>query len=412
MSAPGPTRQWSTNDYTVGKRIGKSSFGFTFVCTEKATGNLIAVKETSFLNLTPQEHEDAERDSTLITTVDHPNIIKFLGSFREDTLLRVVLEHPDGGSLAEKIQSAGTTHFPEAQIVNWFTQLCQAVKYVHHHPLIHRDISAKNIFLTKSGILKLGDFGSRPDLRRRTMLLGPYYIAPEVCKGGSYTSKNDIWSLGCVLYEMCTFKHPFQDKSILGFVIRILKQKPEPVPSTYSQKLRDLIDRLLAKDPARRPTIDQIVGLDVVPDQKSPKSARRPSSDAHKKKGSGKPADPKPAGKSPFAKTGLQARPVPEDLDDFEEPVIRYFFKGSEIPIDAKDPAVRLQAARHFAAERIGEAKFKQLHDVLAAPGVFEASEEELNGRCQQILGPGFEVELVDLVRQIVINELPTEEGV
>jgi len=89
-------------------------------------------------------------------------------------------------------------------------------------------------------------------------------MAPEACQSEPYTSKSDVWSLGCILYELCTLKHAFHADNLLGLVFKIVQDKQDPIPSDYSKELADLIDLLLTKDPKNRPSVVQILKMDIV----------------------------------------------------------------------------------------------------------------------------------------------------
>ena len=94
--------------------------------------------------------------------------------------------------------------------MHWFVQICAALKYIHKRRVLHRDVKASNVFLTASGCVKLGDFGISRVLQgtrdKATTVAGtPAYMSPEMCQSKEYTLKSDIWALGCLLYELCTF---------------------------------------------------------------------------------------------------------------------------------------------------------------------------------------------------------------
>jgi len=103
------------------------------------------------------------------------------------------------------------SRFTEDEVMHWFIQICLALKYVHSLRILHRDIKASNIFLTASNCVKLGDFGISKVLQSTieaamTVVGTPYYMSPEVYHNKPYTLKSDVWSLGCLLYELCTFQ--------------------------------------------------------------------------------------------------------------------------------------------------------------------------------------------------------------
>ena len=137
-------------------------------------------------------------------------------------------------------------HFPEKIIKNWFLQIVMALEYLHKRRVLHRDIKSSNIFITSCGSVKIGDFGIAKVLastvdNAMTLVGTPYYLSPEVCEDKPYTFKSDIWALGCVLYEMCSLKHPFQSKSLIDLIIQIVKEKPPDIPSVYSKELGNLV---------------------------------------------------------------------------------------------------------------------------------------------------------------------------
>lgn len=117
---------------------------------------------------------------------------------------------------------------------------------MHHQHILHRDLKTQNIFLTKSLIVKLGDFGISKILTNttdcaKTMIGTPYYMSPELCEDTPYNTKSDIWSLGCVLYEMTTTNRAFNANNICAVVMKILSGKYPAIPDQYSDGLKRLI---------------------------------------------------------------------------------------------------------------------------------------------------------------------------
>lgn len=174
-----------------------------------------------------------------------------------------------GGDLANKVKERRGQHFPEAQILDWFTQICLAMKHVHDRKIIHRDLKGQNIFLTKSGIIKLGDFGIARVLTNtrdnaRTMVGTPYYISPEIIENKPYSFKTDMWSLGVILYELCALKPPFNGDSLHFLALKIVRGAYTPIPSQYSKEMKGLVSALLQTDPNKRPTIANILGKWII----------------------------------------------------------------------------------------------------------------------------------------------------
>ncbi|KAJ8383604.1 hypothetical protein AAFF_G00216770 [Aldrovandia affinis] len=153
----------------------------------------------------------------------------------------------------------------ENQIVNWFVQICLGLKHIHDRKVLHRDIKTQNIFLTNNGMkVKLGDFGTARMLNNtmelaKTCVGTPYYLSPEICENRPYNNKTDIWSLGCVLYELCTLKHPFEGSSLRQLVVKICRGRYNPVAPHYSHDLWGLVTQLFKVSPRDRPSINSVL---------------------------------------------------------------------------------------------------------------------------------------------------------
>ena len=157
-------------------------------------------------------------------------------------------------------------YFTESQILDWFTQICLAMKHVHDRKILHRDLKNQNIFLTKDNTIKLGDFGiarilSNTREKAKTMVGTPYYLSPEIIENKPYTFSSDMWSLGVVLYELCTLKPPFNAENLKYLALKIVKGIYNPIPAQYSKDLRKLIEVLLKKDVNSRPTVNEILSI-------------------------------------------------------------------------------------------------------------------------------------------------------
>jgi len=180
------------------------------------------------------------------------------------------MDYADGGDVHQAVKDRGGRLLPEAQALCWFAQAANALNYVHKQKILHRDLKTQNIFLTRTGMVKLGDFGIARVLEAtkdfaRTMVGTPYYLSPEMIEEKPYNFASDVWSLGVCLYEMTTLKHPFDADSLHYLAIKIIQCKyPPPDPTLYSPGLVDLISRMLSKDAASRPTVLDILQQDCV----------------------------------------------------------------------------------------------------------------------------------------------------
>ena len=262
-------KKLSMSDFSFQKVIGEGSYGRALLCRSRCDNQLVVIKEIALKNLSEQEQRDAWKETKVLSLMNHPNIIRYYGSFLEQGVLHIVMEYADNGDLSEKIKNANSQHFNEEQILDWFVQICLALKHLHDRKILHRDLKCQNIFLLKDGTAKLGDFGISKMLDTTTQMsktaIGtPYYLSPEICQGKPYDQKSDIWSLGCILYELSTLHHPFDSNCLNGLIVKIQRAKQPPIPYFYSQNLRKLVDTLLQKVPSRRPTVNQILEIDFI----------------------------------------------------------------------------------------------------------------------------------------------------
>lgn len=263
--------QLTLNDFIVQKVIGEGSYGRAVLCKQISNNKLVVIKEISLKKLTEQEQRDAWKETKVLSLLHHPNIIAYYGCFLQNNVLHIVMEYADNGDLSEEIRKSlnNNQHFDEDKILNWFVQICLALKHLHDRKILHRDLKNQNIFLLKDNTAKLGDFGiakmlSSTSQMSNTAIGTPYYLSPEICQGKAYNMKSDIWSLGCILYELCTLHHPFDSNCLNGLIVKIQRAKPPPIPYYYSSSLRNLVDKLLQKVPAKRPSINQILELDFI----------------------------------------------------------------------------------------------------------------------------------------------------
>ncbi|NXU75893.1 NEK3 kinase, partial [Oreotrochilus melanogaster] len=208
--------------------------------------------------------ENSRKEAVVLAKMKHPSIVAYKESFEANGHLYIVMEYCDDGDLMEKIKHQRGKFFPEDTILCWFVQMCLGVKHIHDKHVLHRDIKSKNVFLTQNGKVKLGDFGSARILAHPlsyacTYVGTPYYVPPEIWENMPYNNKSDIWSLGCILYELCTLKHPFQANSWKHLILKICKGSYNPLPSHYSYELHYLIKQMFKRNPKSRPSASTIL---------------------------------------------------------------------------------------------------------------------------------------------------------
>lgn len=176
------------------------------------------------------------------------------------------MEYADGGDLMNKILSYKKKgqFMPEQEIWKYFIQIVRGLQCLHDLQIVHRDIKCANIFLTKEGIIKLGDLNVSKVAKKgllQTQTGTPYYCSPEVWKDRPYDSKCDIWSVGCVLYEMCTNDPPFRANDMQGLFKRVCSGVYAPLPQLYSAELQTMVKCVLQVNPMSRPNTAQILEM-------------------------------------------------------------------------------------------------------------------------------------------------------
>ncbi|XP_059187514.1 serine/threonine-protein kinase Nek3 [Centropristis striata] len=249
--------------YSLQKVIGEGSFGRALLVRCKSSQEKYVVKEIQL----PKNHsklENSRREAVLLSRMKHPNIVAFREAFEADDLLCIVMEYCSGGDLLQRIRQQKTTQFCVDDILRWFAQMCSAALHIHDKRVLHRDLKSKNIFLTDNGAIKLGDFGSACILNSskayaHTYVGTPYYVAPEIWDNKPYNNKSDVWSLGCVLYELCTLRHPFQASSWKSLILKVCRGAYPPLPEHLPYELRYLIKQMFKTNPKDRPSLHSIL---------------------------------------------------------------------------------------------------------------------------------------------------------
>lgn len=323
--------------YRQVKKIGEGSFGAAILVQHeqaKADDKVIA-KIVDISRASKQERDDAVKESKVLAALKHPYVVRYRESFHEDGYLCIVMDYCEGGDLSEAVKKARKSgkSFPQEQVLRWFTQAALALKYIHDKHILHRDLKSGNFFISKSGNIKIGDFGIAKVLEctaacAQTQIGTPYYLSPEICQGKAYSWGSDIWSMGCILYEMCSKKVPFDAPDLKSLIKKITNGPTPELPAEYSASLRSLLQELLNRDPTKRPQATEILKrpvvqemvrrmLDEVKDAEEEASSARQSVSAGGPKSSRSKASAEAAPAAPAAPAGqppLPAAPSPKDM--------------------------------------------------------------------------------------------------
>ncbi|RLN91616.1 hypothetical protein BBJ28_00010789 [Nothophytophthora sp. Chile5] len=283
--------------YVKVRKIGQGSFGCAYLATRKVEASSPAADNSvkqqfviKEISLDPRDQANAQREARLLAALDHPNIIACKESFLlkptasiasrfhpQPTVLCIVTEFADGGDLSQALErrAARRVFFEPDELLGLFVQICLALKHLHDRKILHRDVKPANIFLTKTGVVKLGDLGVATVLSHtlacaQTATGTPYYTAPEICLGKRYNAKADVWSLGCVLFELATLTHAFQGRSQRQLFENIVRGDTPSLPgglgelSSIRKDLQTLVNDMLRKNPSERPSVNQLIRRPVV----------------------------------------------------------------------------------------------------------------------------------------------------
>ena len=261
----------SLSDFEFGKKLGKGSFGSVWLVKRKEDNNIYAMKRVTISGLGKKERENALNEIRLIASLNHKNIIGYKEAFYDEKsmTLNIVMEYADDGDLSSKIKYNIKNHlvFEESTIWKILIQLLEGLKYLNTKKIMHRDLKSANLFLTKKGVLKIGDLNVSKIAKLGmavTQIGTPFYAAPEIWQDKAYDYKCDIWSCGVIIYEIATLRTPFRGTSLNELYQNILHGSYIPISNRYSDDLHKIISYMLQVDPYRRYNIDELLNSDII----------------------------------------------------------------------------------------------------------------------------------------------------
>jgi len=256
--------------YVKVKAVGRGAFGTVHLVKRKSDNREIILKQIPVEQLSQGERQASVSEVKVLAMLSHPNIIEYYDSFTHEQSLVIAMEYAAGGTLAEFLEKRGGHLLKEEDIAHMLAQVVLSLQVVHAKQVLHRDLKTQNILLSgdKNGfdisrnLVKIGDFGISKVLASKSKAISvvgtPCYISPELCEGKPYNQKSDIWSLGCILYEMCALKRAFEAPTLPALVLKIMRGSYTPLSSHWSASLNELLASMLALEPSARPTIGQI----------------------------------------------------------------------------------------------------------------------------------------------------------
>jgi NIMA (never in mitosis gene a)-related kinase len=210
--------------------LGKGSFAEVFLVRYKENDKMYAMKQISLGKIPISEQESALNEVRILASIQHPNIIDFKESFidEKEKTLNIIMEYASDKDILSKIKyyKLMSKHISENIIWEYLIQMIFGLKVLHDRKIIHRDLKSANVFLS-GNIIKIGDFNISKIIKNNMLISSqtgtPYYASPEVWSERPYDYRTDIWSMGCIIYELCTFKPPFLGMTAEELYKNILK---------------------------------------------------------------------------------------------------------------------------------------------------------------------------------------------
>ncbi|XP_077237781.1 3-phosphoinositide-dependent protein kinase 1-like isoform X3 [Tasmannia lanceolata] len=252
-----PQENFTIQDFELGKIYGVGSYSKVVRARKKDTGSVYALKIMDKRFITKENKISyVKLERIVLDQLDHPGIIRLFFTFQDTYSLYMALESCEGGELFDQINKKGG--LPEAEARFYTAEVVEALEYMHGVGLIHRDIKPENLLLTAEGHIKIADFGSVKPMKDSQINVPPTsaiekactfvgtagYVPPEVLNSSPATFGNDLWALGCTLYQMLSGTSPFKDANEWLIFQRIIVRDLK-FPDYFSDEARDLIDKLL-----------------------------------------------------------------------------------------------------------------------------------------------------------------------
>ncbi|CAK4066384.1 unnamed protein product [Aphanomyces euteiches] len=253
-------RVWKLTDFEIGRPLGRGKFGNVYLAREKKSKYVVALKVLQKSQLRKANIENQlRREIAIQAELHHKHILRLYGYFYDEKRVFLILEYAPGGELYNKLMDVG--RFTEDVAAKYVFQITQALLCMHRKHIIHRDLKPENLLLGYNGELKVADFGwsvTSHNVRRRTLCGTLDYLSPEMVDNLPHDEKVDVWTLGVLMYECLVGTPPFEDADTVSTHRRI-RAVDIRFPPSVSVKARDLLLRLLRKDPTQRLPLELVL---------------------------------------------------------------------------------------------------------------------------------------------------------
>uniref|UniRef100_A0A8R1XVU3 Aurora kinase n=1 Tax=Onchocerca volvulus TaxID=6282 RepID=A0A8R1XVU3_ONCVO len=253
-------RHWSLDDFEIGRPLGKGKFGNVYLAREIESRFVVAIKVVYKSQLEGSNlKRQLQREIEIQYHLRHPNILRLYGYFHEEDRVYLVLEFAPKGNLLQLLQVMKT--FPPELAAKYMYQLASAMEYCQQRKVLHRDLKPENVLISAKNDLKISDFGwsvHEPSSRRNIVCGTLDYLAPEMTPEKTHDSKVDNWSLGVMLYEFLVGKPAFEAKTA-ELTLNNIRNCRYTIPNNVPDGAKDLISRLLQKDPTKRSPLADVL---------------------------------------------------------------------------------------------------------------------------------------------------------
>ena len=257
-------------DYKIIERIGFGAHGLVYKTIKKENNKIFVIKQIPLFK--KNINKEAKNEALILKKLDCKYIVKYYESFEENNYFNIVMEYCEKGDLSSLLYKLKKNNkfLKENQIWSFFIQICIGLSYIHYKKILHRDLKTQNIFLTKNLNIKIGDLGIAKILQENnhanTLIGTPFYLSPEICEEKPYNEKSDVWALGCILYELITFKHPYNASNQAALLLKIINENYENFSNNIkiSDNLKNIVDLLLEKNYIKRPSMIELINNKII----------------------------------------------------------------------------------------------------------------------------------------------------
>src|SRR5688572_11530041 len=245
--------------YRIVGKIGQGAMGEVYKAHDAVLNRMVAIKTINAdLGADETLRKRFQREAQSAARLNHPNIITVYDYGEERNKIYMAMELLEGTDLKQTIARRRPLSLDDKLEI--MDQMCDGLAFAHAGDIVHRDLKPANIHLLANGQVKIMDFGlarlGGSEMTRTGMVMGtPHYMSPEQVRGERADSRSDIFSLGCVFYELLTYRKPFDADSMHAVLFKVMQEEPPPVTALVPDLphvLQDLLDRTLAKDPNQR----------------------------------------------------------------------------------------------------------------------------------------------------------------